>query len=519
MGKMVIDSHKQAIVGLLRDGESLLRQCGDEESTAKLQTVRQEAEKKEEPVIMFYGLYNAGKSTLGNALCNANLKMGDVPTTVSVEKIHWEGYTLIDTPGINAHAEHTEIAENEIRQSDIILFIMDNADTFDTQMVYAAITDILKMGKPLAIVINQKNVDTSEDGNIPVPARSSIHKIVEKVSLNLSQYAARCGMQLEKDAYFLGIYPVNARNALKAWEKSGAAAERVLERNGISSLRNALNVTIRRSEVVYMLRTPLINLRDILRQAIEHYQSTTIYGEKTDLAKNRENLLASRQRLRDRLMADGLRKIEAALETAKSAAANGQAVDGLNEKLTAELNALMQEAAKQEQGILQSEIRLEAMPGYQPVSNITIDSSSTSNEDEFSLSDAAKLIPIFIDIPTIPLPIPIPLIIKAVELIIGIFLPKKGPNADEEARQSQQRLANYYKWLNELRDHEIQIKASYEKVVNDFLQQYYDSKLEQIDLALAEVDGNCAEHTKNLRAMEQLLMRVGDEMIALPEVM
>lgn len=50
------------------------------------------------------------------------------------------------------------------------------------------------------------------------------------------------------------------------------------------------------------------------------------------------------------------------------------------------------------------------------------------------------------------------------------------------------------------------------------MQQYYDPKLAQMDQALADVNGSCAEHTKNLRAMEQLLLCVGDEMVSLPIV-
>lgn len=509
MEKMVIDNHKQTIVSLLREGEDLLQRCGDEESAKKLQCARQDAEEKKEPVIMFYGLYNAGKSTLGNALCGANLKTGDVPTTASIEKIRWAGYTLIDTPGINAHAEHTEIAESEIRLSDVILFVMDNADTFDTELVYDAIVKILKMGKPLAIVINQKNVDTNEDANIPVPVRASILTIAGKVSSNLSQYAARCGVQLEKGACFLGIYPVNARNALKAREKTGADAERVLERNGISSLRNALNITIRRSEVVYMLRTPLINLRDNLRQAMERYQATSIYGEKQDLAKNRESLLASRQRLRDRLLNDGLRKIEAVLDEVKAAAANGQAAEGTEQKLNEALNALLSEAAKQEQAILQTEVKLEAMPEYQPDAVSTPEGKKTNDAD---LGEFLENFPIIIDVPGLPVPIPVPLIVKFLKALGELILGKSDKDAE---RRSQEQLASYYRWLNELRDQEIKIKATYEKTVNDFLQQAYDPQLAQIDQSLAEVDSGCAEHTKNLRAMERLMLRVGDEMISL----
>lgn len=517
MANMLIDNHKQAITGLLQEGETLLQRIGDLENAKILRITRQEANEKKSPTIMFYGLYNAGKSTLINALCKSDIApVGDVPTTTTIQTVPWEGYTLIDTPGINAHTEHTEIAEKEIRQSDVILFIMDNADTFDNAIVYQAIVDILKMGKPLAIVINQKHVDDDEDPNIPVPNQRSIRTIVGKVSSNLEIQGRRNKLYImEKSDNFLGIFPVNAFTAYSAKDLHDEDGELLYTASGVLSLRNALNESIRRSEYVYMLRTPLINLRDVLREAMKSYQDAAIYGEKQQLAENRESLIASRQRLRDRLMADGLRKIEVALEGAKTAVANGQAVDGLNEKLNQELNVLLTEAANQEQQILQSELHLESVPIYQSDADTT--ALTPEEEGGFKIPNELKALSaaVLIEFPGIPLPIPLPLILGVIELIIGIFTPKKNSDAAEAARQSQERLANYYKWLNELRDHEVQIKATYEKTVNDFLKQYYDPQLETIDRALADVDDSCAEHTKNLRTIEALLLRVGDELIAL----
>lgn len=518
MATMLIDNHKQTVMDLLREGKDLLQRIGDQENAQKLEAARREASNKKSPTIMFYGLYNAGKSTLINALCKSDVaQTGDVPTTTAIQTVPWEGYTLIDTPGINAHTEHTEIAEKEIRQSDVILFIMDNADTFDNAIVYQAIVDILKMGKPLAIVVNQKNVDEDEDPNIPVPDQRSIRTIVGKVSSNLEIQGAKNGMQIVgKSNSFLGIFPVNAFTAYNAKDFPAAEGELLYAASGVLSLRNALNESIRRSEFVYMLRTPLINLRDILREAMRSYQDAAIYGEKQQLAENREHLLESRQRLRDRLMTDGLRKIEAVLDEMKAAAANGQSVTGMDQKLTQELNRLLQEAAEQEQTILQSELKLEAMQDYQPEKCQEI--SAPVDDDSFRLTDFAKYVPISVEFPGIPIPIPLPLILKVLDLIFDIFGSKK-ERTEEEARRSQEQLASYYKRVNELRDQEIQIKASYEKAVNDFIQQYYDPQLEKIDCALEEVGGSCAVHSKNLRSIEQLLMRVGDEMMSLPEAM
>ena len=516
MATMLIDNHKQTILNLLQEGETLLQQIGDRENVQKLQVIRHEASDKRSPTIMFYGLYNAGKSTLINALCGKDVaSTGDVPKTTAIQTVPWEGYTLIDTPGINAHAEHTEIAKKEIWQSDVILFIMDNADTFDNATVYQAIVDILKMGKPLAVVLNQKNVDENEDPNIPVPDQGSIRRIVGKISLNLEIHGATNGMQIVGKANnFLGIFPVNAFTAFMARECPKEEGDMLYSASGVLSLRNALNETIRRSEFVYMLRTPLINLRDILQDAMKTYQDSAIYGEKQELAENRDSLLASRQRLRDRLMADGLRKIEAILEEGKTAAASGQTIMGVDERLNSELNTLLKEVAEQERAILQTEIKVSAMTDYRAATSG--ESARPAQEDDSALlGDLAQILAFIIDKAPVPLPIPLPLpiITAAVRLIFYLF--KSNQPEDDSGRQSQERLAEYYKWLNEFRDQEIKIKATYEKSVNDFLAQFYDQQLNRIDQSLAEVDCGCAEHTKNLRSMEALLLKTGDEMLAL----
>lgn len=522
----LIDNHKQAILTLLRDGTALLTKIGDEDRAQRLRQVQQETEDKRSPAIMFYGLYNAGKSTIINALFQKEIApTGDEPTTTKIQEVPWEGYTLIDTPGINARAKDTEIAKNEICRSDVVLFVMDNADTFDNAIVYQAIVDILKMDKPLAIVINQKNVDENEDPNIPVPDQSSIRTIVGKVSSNLELQGAKEGMQIVgKLSNFLGIFPVNALTAFEASLSPGEVGEILYRASGVLSLRNALNESLRRSEFVYMLRTPLINLRDVLREAVKAYQDSAIYGEKEQLAKNRESLISSRQRLRDRLMADGLRKIEAVIEQMKTAAASGQSVEGMDKQLNDELTQLLQNAAGEEEKILQQEIVVSALPGYTNTDPAVRGSQSGSDDSATWFAagglaaggiQALKISPIVFG----ALSIPVEAVVIIVSAIIGIFSRIAGQSEEEArraAQESQEKMANYYRWQNELRDQEVKIKASYEKSVNDFLQQYYEPKLAEINKVLAEVDGSCAEHTRYLHEMEQLQLRVGDEMMSLP---
>ena len=58
------------------------------------------------PQIMMYGIYNAGKSSVINALLGKDVaKVADIPTTDNVDLYSWNEYEIADTPGIEATIE------------------------------------------------------------------------------------------------------------------------------------------------------------------------------------------------------------------------------------------------------------------------------------------------------------------------------------------------------------------------------------------------------------------------------
>lgn len=76
------------------------------------------------PRIVCTGIYNAGKSTLLNALCGQEkFPTGDVPTTKKVAQAEFGGAVYIDTPGLNAEDADDRETLAAYDTADFILFV------------------------------------------------------------------------------------------------------------------------------------------------------------------------------------------------------------------------------------------------------------------------------------------------------------------------------------------------------------------------------------------------------------
>ena len=142
-----------------------------------------------EPTLMIYGTYNEGKSTLLNALFGIEemAKTGDSPETAEVHDYKYNGYTIYDTPGINAPIEHEEVTSEHLKKCEIILFVLSNDGSLEEEYIYKKISEIVKQNKPLLIVLNNKK------GNEP----NSIETIqeIDKVNINLLKIGDREGIK------------------------------------------------------------------------------------------------------------------------------------------------------------------------------------------------------------------------------------------------------------------------------------------------------------------------------------
>ena len=76
------------------------------------------------PCIVCTGIYNAGKSTLLNALTGTeHFPTGDVPTTKTVAQAELDGAVYIDTPGLNAAEADDMETQAAYEAADFILFV------------------------------------------------------------------------------------------------------------------------------------------------------------------------------------------------------------------------------------------------------------------------------------------------------------------------------------------------------------------------------------------------------------
>lgn len=79
------------------------------------------------PVVVAYGLMNAGKSFLLNMLTqhidHEFFKTNDVRETAEVKKFESEQYVYLDTPGLDANDSDDIQAQSGVSQADVVLFL------------------------------------------------------------------------------------------------------------------------------------------------------------------------------------------------------------------------------------------------------------------------------------------------------------------------------------------------------------------------------------------------------------
>ncbi len=154
---------------LSKDIVSISKSYQNEENILKFSSHLEKKLDNFNPTLMIYGVYNAGKSTLLNAIFGKEemAKTGDKPETAQVSAYTYNGYTIYDTPGINAKEEHQEVTDEHIKKCELVVFVLDN-ESFEQEYICEKIDTITRANKPILIAMNNKNgidMDSTEAQN------------------------------------------------------------------------------------------------------------------------------------------------------------------------------------------------------------------------------------------------------------------------------------------------------------------------------------------------------------------
>ena len=176
-------------------------------------------------ILALFGQYNAGKSTLVNALLGGmRASIGDGPETKVAQEFEWKGYTILDLPGRNARADEDKEALTSLTKAHGVLYVVSSQTGLDYASIWSDLKFLEDQVIPYVLVVNDKQRHQDDVGE-----NSYRNEVIEK-------FITKAEQQLCKAPSF---YWVNARRALEA--RNGTDRKVLMEqRSGIITLENAV---------------------------------------------------------------------------------------------------------------------------------------------------------------------------------------------------------------------------------------------------------------------------------------
>ena len=166
--------------------------------------------------VVVYGIINAGKSSLINALTDQAARptgpIGGTTAEVVATDWHWsrtltvgdmdQAVRLVDTPGLEevdqAGQDRGEMATEAAEAADLILFVLAEDLTATAR---AALVTLHRAGKPMVVVVNKVDLlDSTEQGEILDAIRTSLAGIIPPEHLVTTSAAPIVRRKVEGEA-------------------------------------------------------------------------------------------------------------------------------------------------------------------------------------------------------------------------------------------------------------------------------------------------------------------------------
>lgn len=245
------------------------------------------------PKIMVYGIYNSGKSTLVNALCErAVAEVADRPMTYRIGEYDAGKYILIDSPGVDAPLDHEEIADDQLDDCHIILFVISSKGIFESRANYMKMNLLIEKGIPFYIILNDRGAalpgDPSKREQAQQKHNEEINQIKRKIIDNLSKISG--------DKRIGDKYDVLVLNAKRAWSGVEQKRPALVEKSNISALRSRIDQILMEQGAMKWLQAPITALDTCIGEA-----ESQLYKQlgNDDYADERDVLLLKMAGMRD----------------------------------------------------------------------------------------------------------------------------------------------------------------------------------------------------------------------------
>lgn len=240
------------------------------------------------PGVMLYGFYNAGKSTLLNALLEREIAaVSDVPETKVITEYDYRGYRLFDTPGIDAPIEHEHLSREHLAKVEVVIFVISASACFEEQASYEELVS-LAQSKKLLVVLNAKE---DYDDNAKM-------KIYETVSARLQKLLPDTFMQI----------PLIFLNAASALRGRLEGKNLLLKKSNLRQLEENIAEVMAKTTMLDAVRSTAAMISPVIVQAeqalqervaatktarLDHLQSTGRADQRlTQLRANGSQLIA-----------------------------------------------------------------------------------------------------------------------------------------------------------------------------------------------------------------------------------
>lgn len=236
------------------------------------------------PKVLVYGIYNSGKSTLVNALCRKKVaETADRPMTWKTDEYDVGKYVLIDSPGVDAPIEHEQIADAQLTQCHVILFVVSSKGGFESRKNYEKMCRLIQLKIPFYVVLNDRGTEMPKDPKLREDAkrlhRLELNAIKRKIIKNL--------IIVSGDKHIGDKYEVIDLNAKSAWTGIEKGKSALREASKIGTLEGRLERILEDRGAMQWLQAPLSSLDSSMRTA--ESKVISLQGN-DDYAKKRQRL-------------------------------------------------------------------------------------------------------------------------------------------------------------------------------------------------------------------------------------